>query len=756
MSFLIDPPLLLLSGLAIYFLGRRLEWSRHAKIVMGIVIAMTFIVFSALLCEDAVRCPFPFFSWMKASEFMFHTNFTGIARSDVPAIIVAFLFLLYPVWIFAGYASALLIVKKRRFVKETYTYSDVKSKNRVRTKIDEAGAGGSAQRKDEMDRSIYAVTRGNDTKKCVREAIDALGGIGKFVRNGDKVLVKVNICGGVPEIKGSYTSTVVVDELVDLIRSAGGEPILADADMIWTKFWQAAKDSGWVDWAKKKGVRLLNLSETRIVNFDFGVESVLGIEKVSMECINADVIISVPTMKTHLLTGVTLGMKNMYGTFPDVDKAKYHRKGIERTIYDVNNAFTPSLVVIDGSIGGEAVGPLSTRPLSFETIIASNDVVMADSIACQIMGYDPMDVIHIRIAQESGLGNASAKFDLDRLPYSHPGGKDGNWDRPDPSVKDFYEWGIELLMKLPGWETLFNIGADFFLYDLSRMPVFRYLTPTALQLLNDVVYLNLKGLKDTEQDIARRKTNIAIVLLVALASVVGYYSDGYIRHSSLIFELSYLVAIIVALVAAARMKTKNLVALLLSTAVVSVIVEHTNTSAGLFAYTGSLDVSLFVVSGWMLMMVVILQLSDLSMKWLPRLGIFKNMQNWSILPYVLTCIVFALFFYWEGYLAIAGREVLIMYAVMAVIGLIYSWRHSIEWNASILVISLVVGGYMELIGSLAGLWHYHFMEPLAISFVLTWPINTWAIHGLIYLIGIDLGKYKERYLLPKRAVLNGS
>jgi hypothetical protein len=269
---------------------------------------------------------------MKASEFMFHTNLTGITKSDVPAIIVAFLFLLYPVWIFAGYASALLMEKKRRFSNETYTYSDVKSKNKIRTKIDEASVDGSAERKDEIARSIYSVTRGNDAKKCVRDAINDLGGIGKFVKNGDKVLVKVNICGGAPEIKGSYTSTVVAEELVDLIRSAGGEPILADADMIWTKFWQAAKDSGWADWAKKKGVRLLNLSETKIVNFDFGKESVLGLEKVSMECINADVIISVPTMKTHLLTGVTLGMKNMYGTVPDVDKAKYHTKGIERTI----------------------------------------------------------------------------------------------------------------------------------------------------------------------------------------------------------------------------------------------------------------------------------------------------------------------------------------------------------------------------------------------------------------------------------------
>ena len=61
---------------------------------------------------------------------MFHTNLTGITKSDVPEIIVAFLFLLYPVWIFAGYSSALLIVKKRRFSKEIYTYSDVKSKNK--------------------------------------------------------------------------------------------------------------------------------------------------------------------------------------------------------------------------------------------------------------------------------------------------------------------------------------------------------------------------------------------------------------------------------------------------------------------------------------------------------------------------------------------------------------------------------------------------------------------------------------------------
>ena len=130
MSFLIDPPLLLLSGLAIYFLGKRMQWSRHAKIVVGLAIALIFIIFSSLLYADIIRCTFPFFSHLTGSEFMFHSDITHITKSMVPKIVVLFLFLLYPVWIFAGYASALLMEKRRRISQEIYTYSDVKNKKR--------------------------------------------------------------------------------------------------------------------------------------------------------------------------------------------------------------------------------------------------------------------------------------------------------------------------------------------------------------------------------------------------------------------------------------------------------------------------------------------------------------------------------------------------------------------------------------------------------------------------------------------------
>lgn len=545
----------------------------------------------------------------------------------------------------------------------------------------------------------------------MQETIDSLGGIGKFVKNDDKVLVKINICGGVPEWMGTFTSIEVADVLADLILSAGGRPTFADADMVWVKFWHAAKDSGFMEWAKKKGVDLVNLSETRIVRFDFGQESALGIEKVSRELIDADVIISVPAMKTHLLTGVTLGMKNMYGSFPDIDKAEFHKKSIEHTILEVNSAFTPNLTIIDGSIGGEAIGPLSATPLYYETIVASNDVVLADAVACQLMGYKPLDIVHIKLAWEKGLGNATAQFDMSSLPYPHP--KDGNWARPDPLVKDFFEWGIEFIPMFPGWETLFNIGADFLMYDTARLPVLRYLVPAFLQLLHDFVYINLKGIKSTAGDINRRVINVSLIGLVALGCAIGYYEDGYIWKSSLLSECSFILAIAIAALASTRMKTIHTIMLLATSSLVCYVVEHTNINAGLLRYTGSTDVTVFTISGWILMMVVILQLSDFLTAWLRRLEIFKEIKSWKLLPFLVVLAIFVLFSFWEGYLAISNTNVLVMYGIMAAIGLLYSWKHSIEWNASLVAVSVAVGGYMELLGSIAGYWTYPFHETLA-------------------------------------------
>lgn len=720
MSFLIDPPLLILSGLFIYFGGRRLGWNRHAKIVVGVGIILIFIIFSALLYADVFRCVFPPFPNTSGSAFMLHSERTGITKEMIPTFIVVLFFALYPVWLFAGYAAALLISKRRRISDGLYSSRDVKSRA-------------------ERDRSEYAVARDPDPRRCVREAVAALGGMERFVQAGDRVFIKINVCGGVPEVRGTFTSIEVVDEIVDLVRGTGAEPFLGDADMIWNKFWRVAEDSGWVDWAKEKGVRLVNLSETKIVNFDFGEDGVIGEDMVSKEVIDADVIISVPTMKTHLLTGVTLGMKNMYGTLPEVDKARYHKMKIEEVIYEINRSFIPNLVIIDGSIGNEAIGPLSSRPLDFQTIVASNDVVCADSIASQLMGYGPSEVVHLKIAAERGLGDASQRYDLADLPYSHASGKDGDWDRPQAEVKDLYNAGIELLLKFPGWSTLFNVGADFFLYDMARLPVFRYLTPCLLKLLNDIVYFQLSGQGGTEEERIRRRNNFFILLLLAEAVLLGFYMDGYLFRS-LFFDLNLLIAIIVSILAAVRMKSRNLLALIFSSVLVTFFLERALTSGGIVRYAGSDGPTLFVVSGWALLMVTIFGISDPLRRWISGLGIFERLKRWRSLPFAATVAAFSLLFYLEGYFAIAEGAVLATYVIMAILALFSSSRCSIDWNAALAVAGVAVVGYMELAGMFAGLWSYRLTEGLPIFIPLAGAVYAGAILAVASLAGVDLSR----------------
>ncbi len=162
---------------------------------------------------------------------------------------------------------------------------------------------------------------------------------------------------------------------------------------------------------------------------------------------------------------------------------------------------------------------------------------------------------------------------------------------------------------------------------------------------------------------------------MALGCTIGYYEDGSIWKSSLLFECSYILAIAIAALASARMKTIHIIMLLAISSLVCYVVEHTNIKAGFLQYTGSTDVTVFTICGWIVMMVVMLQLSDFLTAWLRRLEVFKEIKSWRLFPFLVVLAIFVLFSYWEGYLATSNMKVLVMYAVMAAIGL--GWLHGI-------------------------------------------------------------------------------
>ena len=107
MSFLIDPPLLIISGALLYLAGARYGLTVGNQAVVGMLVVLLFISVSALLYIDAIQCFFPFICGnMSGSEFMFHSDITGIYKKDVPLAVVILLFALYSLWLYSGYAIA--------------------------------------------------------------------------------------------------------------------------------------------------------------------------------------------------------------------------------------------------------------------------------------------------------------------------------------------------------------------------------------------------------------------------------------------------------------------------------------------------------------------------------------------------------------------------------------------------------------------------------------------------------------------------
>jgi uncharacterized protein (DUF362 family) len=728
MSFLLDPPALFIIGILLYFIGNKLGLERLAKITIGLLVVIVFISFSILLYADVFRCVFPIVcNGMSGSEFMFHSDITGIYKKDVPLLIVIVLFALYPVFIFLGYASALLISKPGIYSEDVFSYDDVKSRKKP------------VKSKYSVIRYPDVKTGVNNPEVATRMAIDKIGGMKEFVKQGNKVLIKINVCGGIPSLISTYTTKEVAGVVVDMVREAGGNPFLCDADMVWAKFWPTAKAEGWVEWAEQKKVKLVNLSETKcteIVNFDFGKDTIMHMEKVSKEILDADVIISIPAMKTHNMTGVTLGMKNMYGTLPEIDKAKYHKIGIDEVIFEINNAFTPNLAIIDGSIGGETGGPLSCESVDYRTIIASNDVVTADSIAAQMMGYkEPeKDIEHIRIAHERGLGDeALQKFDFQTLPYEHK--SDGKWKRPDKQVAKFYVWSTNKFLNLPGWDTFFSIASDFFCYDMASLPLFKYITPAVVQVMNDIGKWSLGKNPDSPENKKRTNDNLIILSVLALLSLFGFVYGGYLMKSSLYYSLAYLSSIIFAAFFATRMKTKHFATISCATIIVSFLIENYGVSAGMWRYLDSPGLPIYQMFSAPFLVINIIGFSNAMRKVLAYVELSGSKLR--MVPYIIMLLGFILFLQFENYFAAITPEVAAIYSAFIILGLFHNNSKTLDWNLAVASVSIGCGFITEFLGAISGLWSYAHYEPLPVFLVIGWTFNVWAVCAIAQLLKVD-------------------
>ncbi|MGZ5300919.1 MAG: DUF362 domain-containing protein [Actinomycetota bacterium] len=114
---------------------------------------------------------------------------------------------------------------------------------------------------------------------------------------------------------------------------------------------------------------------------------------------DADVLISMPKMKTHHWAGLTLSLKNCFGCVPGRvygwPKNALHWAGLEQSILDVAAAVRPDYAIVDGIVGMEGNGPISGTPVAVNVLVFGDDPVATDVIGARVMGFDPEKVRYL-------------------------------------------------------------------------------------------------------------------------------------------------------------------------------------------------------------------------------------------------------------------------------------------------------------------------------------------------------------------------
>jgi uncharacterized protein (DUF362 family) len=254
------------------------------------------------------------------------------------------------------------------------------------------------------------VARNPSPATATRSAIEALGGMSRYVRRGQTVVVKPNICISQEPVYAATTNPEVVATLVTLCLEAGAAKVLV-MDGPFAGASTAYGRSGIETAVRKAGGEMQRLVPVKFKEVRIPEGRDIKKWRIYEDVLNADVLINVPIAKHHNLAKLTLGMKNLMGVV--LAREQFHFN-IGQRVADLTSALKPTLTVVDavriltdhGPTGGNLA---DVKQLN--TVIAGADPVAADAYAATLFGMRGVDIAYVRAADEMGLGT----MDLSRL-----------------------------------------------------------------------------------------------------------------------------------------------------------------------------------------------------------------------------------------------------------------------------------------------------------------------------------------------------
>lgn len=246
---------------------------------------------------------------------------------------------------------------------------------------------------------------------CIRALVEQMGGMGRFVRPGERIVLKANLLRAAPPESAICTHPAVVEAVARLVKEAGGTPVICDSpggalhkEAVLRSLYEK---TGMAAAAAAAGAELAMDSSTRTVSLPEG--KVLRQAEIITPVAEADGVIDLCKMKTHVLMSMTGAVKNLFGVIPGLSKVGYHATHPDHATFadvllDLTGYVKPRLSLMDGILAMEGDGPGSSgTPRQAGLLLASANPLALDTAAGAIMNLPRQDNPVLLAAERRGL-----------------------------------------------------------------------------------------------------------------------------------------------------------------------------------------------------------------------------------------------------------------------------------------------------------------------------------------------------------------
>ena len=245
----------------------------------------------------------------------------------------------------------------------------------------------------------------HSVQSAVDDLLRELGGLAAYAPRGATVLLKPNLLSARTPDEGVTTHPEVARALIRAVRAAGAHPVVADSACHATQIEQVWERTGYKALCAEEGVPLLNLEQAGSKEFRWQGFAY----SVAKPVLEAGLVLNLPKLKTHLLTGLTNAVKNLFGTVPGYQKTLLHKQLPTPRLFggllaDLYARVRPGLTVCDAVIAMDGPGPSAGRLVPLGLLAASADGVALDAGLCRLLRLSPKAVPYLAPLARAGQG----------------------------------------------------------------------------------------------------------------------------------------------------------------------------------------------------------------------------------------------------------------------------------------------------------------------------------------------------------------